>query len=63
MDIARLQDCLPARRALIGIQPGDCGWGSRPGDKVTQAIPGASRLACELIERWHAASLPEAVNQ
>ena len=63
MDIARLQDCLPARRALIGIQPGEFGWGSKPGDKVREAIPVAARLARELIAAWHAKSVPEAVNQ
>jgi len=63
MDIARLQDCLPARRALIGIQPGEFGWGSEPGDKVRAAIPEAARLARQLIEDWHSESMPEAVNQ
>ena len=63
MDIARLQDCLPARRALIGIQPGTTGWGDEPGDSVRAAIPEAARLARELIEGWHAESIPEAVNQ
>jgi hydrogenase maturation protease len=54
MDIARLQDSLPSRRALIGIQPGDFGWGERPGKAVTEALPVACDLAEELIERWTA---------
>jgi hydrogenase maturation protease len=63
MDIARLQDCLPDRRALIGIQPGEFGWGSKPGDDVMKALPEAARLARELIEEWRAAAVPKAVNQ
>ena len=63
MDIARLQDCLPARRALVGIQPGDFGWGSKPGERVRNAIPRAARLASKLIEAWHAESAQEVVNQ
>jgi hydrogenase maturation protease len=62
MDIARLQDCLPAKRALIGIQPGDFGWGDRPGDAVSKAIPAAASLAAELIARWDEPSVAEAVN-
>jgi hydrogenase maturation protease len=52
MDIARLQDSLPAQRALIGIQPGDFGWGENPGTAVASALPAACDLAEELIERW-----------
>ena len=52
MDIARLQDSLPAHRALIGIQPGDFGWGDRPGSAVNAALPVACDLAEELIHRW-----------
>ena len=52
MDIARLQDCLPARRALIGIQPGDFGWGDAPGEAVSAAIPEAGRLAAALVDKW-----------
>jgi hydrogenase maturation protease len=52
MDIARLQDCLPTRRALIGLQPEKLGWGERPGDKVVAAIPHAAALAADLIRHW-----------
>ena len=52
MDIARLQDCLPANRALIGIQPGDLGWGDGPGDSVGAAIPLAAENARALIHKW-----------
>jgi len=52
MDIARLQDCLPLNRALIGIQPEVLGWGEIPGECVAAAIPQAAAMAAELIRRW-----------
>lgn len=52
MDIARLQDCLPQNRALIGIQPEVLGWGDSPGKAVSDAIPLASELAAALIQQW-----------
>jgi len=63
MDIARLQDCLPVNRALIGIQPAELGWGDRPGEIVDAAIPMAADLARKLLQRWTEDSMPEAVNQ
>jgi len=54
MDIARLQDCLPRKRALIGIQPELLGWGEHPGDKVAASIPRAAALAADLIRTWAA---------
>jgi hydrogenase maturation protease len=52
MDIARLQDCLPRNRALIGIQPEVLGWGESTGESVTRAIPIAADCAVDLIQRW-----------
>jgi len=52
MDIARLQECLPGNRALVGIQPGSLGWGDAPGPAVTAALPEAARLAAGLIDAW-----------
>ena len=63
MDIARLQDCLPANRALIGIQPGDLGWGDRPSEPVSAAMPRAAEIARQLLCRWTEDSPAEAVNQ
>jgi hydrogenase maturation protease len=63
MDIARLQDCLPVNRALIGIQPGEFGWGDRPGETVSAAIPRAADLARQLLDRWSEESTPEVMNQ
>ena len=59
MDIARLQDCLPANRALIGIQPDNIGWGELPGESVAAAIPRAAAIAAELIQQWRQQSPPE----
>lgn len=57
MDIARLQDCLPTKRALIGIQPELLGWGEKPGDKVAASIPRAAAVAAELIRAWASPSM------
>jgi hydrogenase maturation protease len=54
MDIARLQDCLPANRALIGIQPEKLGWGEVPSDTVAAVIPKAAAIAADLIRGWAA---------
>jgi hydrogenase maturation protease len=56
MDIARLQGCLPQRRALIGIQPETLGWGEEPGEAVAAVIPRAAALAANLIRRWAGAA-------
>jgi hydrogenase maturation protease len=50
--VARLADRLPARRALIGIQPQTFEWGERPSEPVARAIPGVGELAMSLIGRW-----------
>jgi len=52
MDIARLQECLPVNRALIGIQPEQFGWGDRPGKAVEAALPEAADLASQLFRQW-----------
>ena len=54
MDIARLQDCLPVNRALIGIQPEVLGWGELPSDTVAAVIPRAAAFAADLIRKWSA---------
>lgn len=54
MDIARLTDHLPARRALIGVQPAELGWGSDPTPAVAQAVPEAAALALDIIRGWQA---------
>ena len=53
LDIARLTETLPARRALIGIQPHTIDWGEQPTAAVAGAIPVAVKLVNELIAAWH----------
>jgi hydrogenase maturation protease len=52
--IARLTDALPARRALIAIQPQLVDWAEAPTPAVAAAIPKACALASDMIERWDA---------
>lgn len=50
--IARLTDALPARRALIAIQPQTVTWGESPSAAVAAAIPLACNRVLELLKRW-----------
>lgn len=52
--IARLSERLPARRALVGIQPQAVDWGEKPTAAVAGAIPQAGELVVGLIDRWNA---------
>lgn len=52
--VARLCDELPARRALIGVQPQRIEWSDTMTDPVRQAIPKVCDTALDLIKRWQA---------
>ncbi|MEN8176289.1 MAG: HyaD/HybD family hydrogenase maturation endopeptidase [Pseudomonadota bacterium] len=52
MDIARLTDTLPRRRALVGIQPDSLEWGDLPTPIVAESIPSAAQAVLDLVERW-----------
>ena len=52
MDMARLMDNLPHRRALIGIQHQQIDWSTEPTPEVAGAIPEAAATALELIQKW-----------
>jgi hydrogenase maturation protease len=54
MDMARLSDTLPSRRALIGIEPKVVDWGEHLTPEVEAAVPVAMRLIRELLARWDA---------
>lgn len=56
IDAARLTGALPARRALVGIQPERLGWGMVLSPAVEAALPAAVEAAASLLERWMAAN-------
>lgn len=52
MNMARLTERLPPRRALVGIQPGIIDWGTEPSPAVEAAMPAAMRAVAGLIKDW-----------
>jgi len=56
LDMARLTESLPARRAFLGIEPGETGWGEALSPQVEAAVPAAARLARRTLEAWQDAS-------
>ena len=57
LDIARLTDNLPERRALVAIQPDIVDWGDSPTDSVAAAIPEAAEKVAELMRKWECNSV------
>ena len=55
VDAARLTGSLPERRALVGVQPAQIGWGTCLSPAVAAAIPAAVDAARQVLERWTAA--------
>lgn len=53
MNIAKLMERWPRKRALVGIQPEKVDWGERPTAAVQAAIPLACREIEALLESWH----------
>ncbi|RMG38167.1 MAG: hydrogenase maturation protease [Gammaproteobacteria bacterium] len=52
LDIARLSDTFPWRRALIGIQPRSLDWGDGPTPEVARSIPAVAKVALDLHLAW-----------
>jgi hydrogenase maturation protease len=52
LDMARLQGCLPRRRALLCIQPSRIDWSEALSTPVLEALPEAARQAQALLQRW-----------
>jgi hydrogenase maturation protease len=59
MDALRLKGSLPAKRALIGIEPEDMDWGTEPTATVAAALPEAAAQAASLVSAWRAEAKPE----
>jgi hydrogenase maturation protease len=52
LDMARLRGCLPARRALLCIQPQHIDWSDTLSAAVAQALPEAAAQARAALQRW-----------
>jgi len=52
LDIARLTERLPTRRAMFGIQTRAVGWSDRLSPQVAAAVREASSAAWELVQSW-----------
>ena len=52
LDAARLTGALPARRALIGVQPERLGWGMVLSPPVAAALPAALEAAAGILQEW-----------
>lgn len=52
LDISRLTESLPKKRALIGIQPDRIDWGNTLTEPVQKAVPVAMQCVVELLEQW-----------
>lgn len=54
MGVARLQGRLPARRALVGIEPESLDWGTEPTPRVAVGVEQAALRVRELLADWRA---------
>lgn len=52
LDMARLRDCLPRRRALLCIQPARIDWSEELSAPVADGLADAEQQATALLERW-----------
>jgi hydrogenase maturation protease len=52
LDIARLTERFPSRRALVAIQPEKLTWGEQPTETVAGAIPEAVTKVTQLLNQW-----------
>lgn len=52
LDAARLTGSLPARRALVGVQPDRLDWGLALSPPVAAALPDATAAARRILESW-----------
>jgi len=59
LDIARLMESLPERRALIGIQPKIIDWGVELSEPVQRGVVQAANQAERLLQEWADEILPQ----
>ena len=52
IDIARLTESLPSKRALVGIEPQTIDWGEQLSPAVDSAIPDAAGVVVDLLRTW-----------
>ena len=52
LDMARLRDCLPERRALMCIQPGAIDWSETLSPAVSGAFAAGAAQARAVLDRW-----------
>ncbi len=52
LDMVRLTDDLPMKRALVGIQPDKVDWDEKLTPEIKDAIPFACQHATSLLEQW-----------
>ncbi len=52
LGIARIQDRLPQRRALIGVQPECLSWGTEPTEAVAASLPAMVAAAETKLKEW-----------
>jgi len=52
LDAARLTGALPARRALVGVQPACVGWGEALSPEAEAAVSIATSIARGVLESW-----------
>lgn len=63
LDIARLTECLPQPRILIGIQPEIVDWGEYPSKAVAAAIPNALKQIEQQLVEWNHLPLQDKIHQ
>lgn len=56
LDVARLTGHLPERRAFVGVQPLETGWGEALSEPVAGALAEAVGAARAVLETWRSGS-------
>lgn len=58
LDIARLSECLPEERYLVGIEPASIEWGEQPSEIVMPAIDLGIKEILSILGKWQVMRLP-----